>query len=121
MLGHSMGTLHLYELTREVQKLLGEFETCSQENSGYYDMCMFPSLATRSSSARCRSSDIGIVISNVGVGMLGIQKLSIFPGKGGCSNNWMVRIIRVITVHLSNEIILRGLVEMWQLWRLAYL
>ena len=30
--------------------------------------------------------------------MLGMQKLSIFPGKGGCSNNLMVRIIRVITV-----------------------
>ena len=25
-------------------------------------------------------------------------KLFIFPGKGGCSNNWMARIIRVSTV-----------------------
>ena len=26
--------------------------------------------------------------------MLGIQALIIFPGKRGCSNNWMVKIIR---------------------------
>ena len=31
--------------------------------------------------------------------MLGIQQLIIFSGKGGgCSNNWMVRIIRITTV-----------------------
>ena len=57
-----------------------------------------------SSSARCRCLDIGIMISNVGVRMLGIQSLIIFSGKGGCSNNWMVRIIRITTVlHFSNQ------------------
>ena len=30
-----------------------------------------------------QSVDIGIIISNVGVRMLGIQYLIIFPGKGG--------------------------------------
>ena len=36
--------------------------------------------------ARCRFSDIGIIISNMGVQMFGIQQLLIFPAKGGCSN-----------------------------------
>ena len=33
--------------------------------------------------------------------MLGVQELSTFPGKGDCLNNWMVRIIRVITVDFT--------------------
>ena len=51
----------------------------------------------------CRCSDIGIIISNVGVRMLGKQWLIIFPGKGGCSNNWMVWIIRLITVSVTSQ------------------
>ena len=56
----------------------------------------------RSSFTRCRCSNIGIIISNVGVRMLGIQYSIIFPGKGGVfeeldgSNNY-----RLITVAVN--------------------
>ena len=47
----------------------------------------------RLSSAKCRCSDIGIIISNVGVRLNAI--INHFLGKGGDGSN----IIRLITVH----------------------